>query len=159
MSEKDTLYLEGLPHADFVFDDQVVAVFPDMISRSVPGYSTIIAMIGSLSAEYALPNTFCYDLGCSWRCKSFHASPRSRQKNCSIITLDNSEAMVQGCREAVAKDSADIPMEVRCENILESHVTNASMVVMNFTLQFVQPQKKRDALISKIYEGSCPRVC
>ena len=155
MSDKDTLYLEGLPHADFVFDDQVVAVFPDMISRSVPGYSTIIAMIGSLSAEYALPNTFCYDLGCSLGAASLSMRHQIKAENCSIIALDNSEAMVQGCREAVAKDSADIPMEVRCENILESHVTNASMVVMNFTLQFVQPQK-RDALISKIYEGLVP---
>ena len=50
MSAKDTLYATGLPHTDFVFDDKVVAVFPDMINRSVPGYATIIAMIGTLAA-------------------------------------------------------------------------------------------------------------
>ena len=31
---------------DFTFDAQVVEVFPDMISRSVPGYNTIIDTIG-----------------------------------------------------------------------------------------------------------------
>ena len=30
---------------DFTFDKTVVEVFPDMIQRSVPGYSTIISTI------------------------------------------------------------------------------------------------------------------
>ena len=31
---------------DFVFDEAVANVFPDMIRRSVPGYENIITMIG-----------------------------------------------------------------------------------------------------------------
>ena len=49
----------------FSFDDTVVRVFPDMIRRSVPGYATIIDMIGVLAARYAQPDTCLYDLGLS----------------------------------------------------------------------------------------------
>ena len=155
MSAKDTLYLEGLPHADFVFDEQVVSVFPDMISRSVPGYSTIIAMIGTLAAEYACAGTNCYDLGCSLGAASLSMRHQVSAKECSIIAVDNSEAMVEGCRQAVAMDTASVPVEIRCEDVLESEVVNASIVVMNFTLQFI-PTQKRNALIRKVFEGLVP---
>ena len=51
MSEKDTLYKSSSgcsdPEAgDFVFDERVVRVFPDMIRRSVPGYALALQMIG-----------------------------------------------------------------------------------------------------------------
>ena len=50
---------------DFTFDAQVVEVFPDMISRSVPGYNTIIDTIGRLSQRFVVDNSNVYDLGCS----------------------------------------------------------------------------------------------
>jgi tRNA (cmo5U34)-methyltransferase len=34
---------------DFTFDEAVAAVFPDMIVRSVPGYSTVVAITGLLA--------------------------------------------------------------------------------------------------------------
>jgi hypothetical protein len=43
----------------------VAEVFPDMIQRSVPGYSNIISMIGMLAERFVQPNTQVYDLGCS----------------------------------------------------------------------------------------------
>ena len=60
MSHKDTLYASSLDSiAGFAFDENVVRVFPDMIQRSVPGYSTIIAMTGVLAERYAQPRTNC----------------------------------------------------------------------------------------------------
>ena len=53
------------PHrrsGDFCFDEQVVDVFPDMIQRSVPGYSNIISAIGMMAARYAQPQSRLYDL-------------------------------------------------------------------------------------------------
>ena len=38
---------------DFSFNEQVAEVFHDMAQRSIPGYSTIINTIGSLTAQYA----------------------------------------------------------------------------------------------------------
>ncbi len=155
MSDRDTLFASGLPNEHFVFDEKVAAVFPDMIKRSVPGYATIIAMIGTLSAQYARADSVCYDLGCSLGAASLSMRHNIRAEGCSIVAVDNSPAMVEGCRRAIARDSAQLPVDVRCEDILDTPVSNASMVVMNFTLQFVKPEA-RDALLSRIYEGLLP---
>ena len=69
MSDKqkdvDRLFrLDQLP-GDFVFDENVTRVFEDMINRSVPGYSTIVAMIGVLADRYLQAGSRVYDLGCS----------------------------------------------------------------------------------------------
>ncbi len=66
MTLKDTIYSQ--PHeavAEFQFDESVVAVFPDMIQRSVPGYQTILTGIGELTSQFAQANSHLYDLGCS----------------------------------------------------------------------------------------------
>jgi len=155
LSDRDTLFASGLPNEHFVFDEKVAAVFPDMINRSVPGYATIIAMIGTLSAEYAQPASICYDLGCSLGAASLSMRHNIRAENCAIVAVDNSAAMVEGCRQAIELDSAVLPVAVRFEDILDTPVNNASMVVMNFTLQFVKPEA-RDELLTRIYEGLLP---
>jgi tRNA (cmo5U34)-methyltransferase len=50
---KDDLFSKPLPHlVDFAFDEQVASVFPDMIRRSVPGYETVIAMLGVFASQH-----------------------------------------------------------------------------------------------------------
>ena len=155
MPARDTLYNSSLPHKDFVFDENVVAVFPDMINRSVPGYNTIIAMIGTLSSEYAQSGSYCYDLGCSLGAASLSMRHSIHASNCSIVAVDNSSAMVKGCQEVVDQDSGQLKVDVRCEDIQNTKITKASIVVMNFTLQFVKPEY-RDGLLEKIYQGLLP---
>ena len=63
---KDALYSVPLQQVgDFQFDAKVADVFPDMISRSVPGYASILGMIGEIAASYVVPGSSVYDLGCS----------------------------------------------------------------------------------------------
>jgi len=155
LSEKDTLYAQGLPHADFVFDDRVVAVFPDMINRSVPGYATIISMIGTLAAEYVQADSLCYDLGCSLGAATLSMRRNMHQDGCRIVAVDNSESMINGFREILVGEEAGVPVDIRCEDILQTDIHDASMVVMNFTLQFVAPEY-RDALVGKIFQGMKP---
>ena len=67
MSHRDTLFSAPIASlGDWTFDERVAEVFPDMIQRSVPGYSNIISMIGMLAERFVQPNTQVYDLGC-WR--------------------------------------------------------------------------------------------
>ena len=66
MNEKDDIFDSGiLKTEDFVFDERVVRVFPDMINRSVPGYALVVPMTGMLARRYAQDQTNLYDLGCS----------------------------------------------------------------------------------------------
>ncbi len=140
---------------DFAFDERVASVFPDMIRRSVPGYSEIIALLGLFAEQYAQPDSRLYDLGCSLGAATLSLRRRIIASGCTLIAVDNSEAMVERCRENIAHDLATTPVEVQCADIRDVEINNASVVVLNFTLQFL-PDVERLALLQKIYHGLLP---
>jgi tRNA (cmo5U34)-methyltransferase len=141
---------------DFQFDERVVAVFPDMIQRSVPGYGLLISTIGILAARYAQAGSHCYDLGCSLGAVSLAMRQRITQPDCDIIAVDNSPAMIERGRELLARDIAPtVPVTMLCADLQEVTIENASVVVLNFTLQFI-PLSQRLALIKQIYAGLKP---
>ena len=156
ISQKDTLYASPLGKVDgFQFDSSVVDVFPDMIQRSVPGYSAIISAIGLLASRFAQADSVCYDLGCSLGAATLSMRHKISQKNCKIIAVDNSSAMLSRCQNIIARDTAIIPVELVCSDIQDIEIHNASVVVLNFTLQFI-PLADRDVFIKKIYQGLRP---
>lgn len=155
-SALDTIYASPLGQvAGFSFDQQVVNVFPDMIKRSVPGYTTIITMIGTLAERYATSGSLCFDLGCSLGAASLAMRHRIQAADCRIIGVDNSQAMIDRCREVFAADGGEVPVELVCDDLENVDIANASMVVLNFTLQFIHPGR-RDAILQKIYDGLNP---
>jgi tRNA (cmo5U34)-methyltransferase len=157
VKKQDEIYASPLNEIiDFDFDEKVAEVFPDMIQRSVPGYGTMISTIGILAAKYAQPNSRCYDLGCSLGAVSLSMRQRINQSNCTIIAVDNSEAMVERGLELLASDSSSrVPVEMVCADIQDIVIDDASVVVLNFTLQFIPPDD-RLALITRIYQGLEP---
>ncbi len=140
---------------DFTFDAQVVEVFPDMISRSVPGYNTIIDTIGRLSQQFVQDNSNIYDLGCSLGAATLAMRKSITAKNCKIIGIDNSAAMVERCKMHINAFKGETPVEIIENNILDVEINNASMVVLNFTLQFINPED-RQMMINKIAQGLKP---
>ena len=157
VKKQDEIYASPLNEIiDFDFDEKVAEVFPDMIQRSVPGYGTMISTIGILAAKYAQPNSRCYDLGCSLGAVSLSMRQRINQPGCKVIAVDNSEAMVERGLELLASDcSSRIPVEMVCADIQDIVIEDASVVVLNFTLQFI-PLDDRLALITRIYQGLKP---
>lgn len=149
----DTLYADKKPHLiDFVFDEAVANVFPDMIRRSVPGYENIITMIGLFAEQYAQQNSRCYDLGCSLGAATLAMRHHIHKDNVSIIAVDNSESMVDRCRINIDKDTSKADVNIICDDIQNITIENASMVVLNFTLQFLPP-KTRINLLKNIFNG------
>jgi tRNA (cmo5U34)-methyltransferase len=153
----DDIYAAPLQEMiDFKFDERVVEVFPDMIQRSIPGYGLIISNIGIVAAKYAQAGSHCYDLGCSLGAVSLAMRQRITQPDCDIIAVDNSPAMIERGRELLARDSLPtVPVTMICADLREIAIENASVVVLNFTLQFVPPAE-RPALIERIYAGLRP---
>lgn len=153
---RDNIYSDSLTNiAEFRFDDTVAAVFPDMIQRSVPGYSNIIAMTGLLAARHAQNHTRCYDLGCSLGASTIAMASQLQERKIEFIAVDNSAAMLSRCQQAV--NTLPIPANIQlvCDALQNITVDNASVVVLNFTLQFV-PLAERDAVIGNIYRGLQP---
>jgi tRNA (cmo5U34)-methyltransferase len=150
---RDNLYANPLGEVSrFTFDQQVVDVFPDMIKRSVPGYATIINMIGNLAGIYAKANTRCYDLGCSLGTATLAMRHGIRNSDCQIIAVDNSQSMIDRCQQLMAADTTDVKVELINANIQDIDIQNASMSVLNFTLQFIAIEQRLD-LLRKIAKG------
>lgn len=151
---KDTLYRSNdEPVKPFEFNQRVVDVFPDMIERSVPGYPLTISMIGVMADEYVQERTNVYDLGCSLGGVSLAIQQGLKNKQCNIIAVDNSKAMIDTCVETIPNKDQNI--EFRLQNVLDTEISHASVIVMNFTLQFI-PLESRKSLIKKIYDGLLP---
>ncbi|PSW18708.1 tRNA (cmo5U34)-methyltransferase [Photobacterium sanctipauli] len=140
---------------DFTFDARVAEVFPDMIQRSVPGYSNIISAIGMLAERFAKPHSKIYDLGCSLGAATLSMRRHINQEGCEIIAVDNSAAMVERCRLHIDAYRSDTPVSVVEADIRDIEINDASVVVLNFTLQFLAPED-RQTLLEKIYAGLRP---
>ena len=158
-SNQDNLFAHPLGVVPgFVFDQAVVDVFPDMIKRSVPGYETILAHCGELASRYVQADSHCYDLGCSLGASTVAMRSRIEGRNAKIIAVDNSSAMLDKCATILASVASAVSTELVNQDICDTVINNASMVVMNFTLQFI-PMAERLALLEKIYAGLNPGGC
>ncbi len=152
MDNKDTLYRSNDPVSPFEFNETVAKVFPDMIKRSVPGYPLAISMISTIANQYVTADSHVYDLGCSLGAGCLAIEQGVVDKSFQLVAVDNSHAMMQACRETL-KEQTNI--EFVEDDVLNVAINNASMVVMNFTLQFV-PVEQRLTLLKRIYQGLLP---
>ena len=153
---RDTIYSSPQTNVGaFAFDQQVVSVFPDMIARSVPGYNTAIEMLPTLAELYLQADSQVYDLGCSLGASTLAVASCAWERGCNVIGIDNSESMLKQCQKIV--DDWDHP---KCIELIHSDLeavdyNNASMFIMNYTLQFI-PVDVRLELLTKIQQSLLP---
>tara|TARA_Y100000590_G_scaffold256038_1_gene287587 strand:- start:175 stop:834 length:660 start_codon:yes stop_codon:yes gene_type:complete len=133
----------------------VAGVFDDMLERSIPMYQECQNLATHWCVQYAKPSTSIYDLGCStgsFLLKLTNSLPPS--SNIKLIGLDNSQAMLKKAKERLKNSS------LKCEIIQgdlneKLSISNASVIVINYTLQFIQPTN-RDSLLKRIYNALVP---
>ena len=157
---RDRIYATGAESGEpFRFNAAVAEVFPDMLRRSIPGYEASLEAIGSLAARYVTPRSNCYDLGCSLGAATLAMRQGIRAPDCRIIAIDSSPAMVERCEKIIAAErDAGGPgtvVEVRRGDIRDAAIENASMVVLNYTLQFLE-LAERDGVARRIAAGLRP---
>ena len=153
MKKKDNIFSDPINKiVDFKFDEKVANVFEDMLHRSIPGYSTIISLIGMLTKVYSKPTSNYYDLGSSLGAAALSMQQNISYPNCKVIAVDNSETMINRSQKIVGQVESQVPIEFICNNIENVEIQNASVVVLNFTLQFIDPNL-RNSILLKIYNG------
>ena len=136
---------------DFVFDETVAAVFPDMIRRSVPGYELVVPMTGLLAARAIRDSgtARAYDLGCSLGAttlailKSLDALDIAVDdtRPC-VIGVDNAAPMLEKARAAIQDPRAGF-LEADIQDV---SFQPAGAVTMNWALQFLPPDVRLDVL-------------
>ena len=150
---KDLLYSKPLPFiSDFKFNDLVVNVFPDMIKRSVPGYNTTLILIKILSSIHFKSNTNIYDIGCSLGASSEAIINGIKNNEYHLFAVDLSKHMINKCKKNLFKKYPHASVSFLNKDVKNINFENASLIIFNFTLQFVLP-KERDNLLQKVYNG------
>jgi len=123
-----------------------------MLQRSVPMYQECQDLAVHWCAKYAKPSTSVYDLGCSTgKLLLKLAEELENPQNIKLIGLDNSAAMLKKAKETLKKSPCSCAM-VEADLNKKLSIENASVVIMNYTLQFVQLDN-RSAILKSIYDG------
>ncbi|MCD4781616.1 MAG: carboxy-S-adenosyl-L-methionine synthase CmoA [Candidatus Omnitrophica bacterium] len=143
---------------DFEFGEETAQVFDDMLDRSVPLYRELQRMIGEIANEFAQSDTNIVDLGCSTGITLLTLN-KMVEKNVKLIGVDYSQAMLDKCKKNLIKGHVKKEYEFLCRDLNNGLVIkNASVVVLNLTLQFIRPLQ-RDLLIQHIYNGLVDNGC
>ena len=149
---EDKIYLFGKPKpGSFTFDENVARVFEDMISRSVPGYQQILEMLPSLSRQFRQEGANYYDLGCSLAAGLLAVRLGLNNSSGHLIGVDTSKAMLDRAEKSLQQAHPNT-WELREQDIRNSEISNAAIVLLNFTLQFIALED-RHSVLSNIYQG------
>lgn len=152
---RDELFRQPLSRsAGFEFNNDVAEVFDDMINRSIPFYKEVQSMIVDFASQFYTRNSSIYDLGCSTGLMMAKMATQLEGVR-KIIGIDNSRPMMEKTRERLSKIQTETEMTLLCEDLRDVEITDASVVVMNYTLQFIRPLY-RPGVVRRIFEGLKP---
>ncbi len=156
--KKDDIFLKQDRVADFDFGVKTAEVFDDMLERSVPLYRELQRMTGELANEFATSESRVYDLGCSTG-TTLRTLCNAVEKEVTFIGIDNSAAMLEKAAANFKEEAIDKEHQFILADLNQGvEIENASVVVVNLTLQFVRPLY-RELLIGDIYRGMNKNGC
>ena len=143
---QDEVFLKPTAKGGFRFNKEVADVFDDMVTRSVPMYPEITRICARFAAHAAQEGSRVYDLGCSTASTLLEVNKYLGDKEVELVGCDPSLDMLA---KAKAKTSGLDNFIFQHENAQGALLENASVVIMNFTLQFI-PRDERPAILKKI---------
>lgn len=161
MPKHDTLFTTPLDKdARFSFDEQVVACFPDMIRRSVPGYGQVLAMLPIFARRHlGFRQTIddkkvsrIYDLGTSLGAVLFSLAGEFAPNDVQLIGVDISQPMATQAKQLLDEHYPNHNIIIIQDDICQTPLLPCDMIVLNLTLQFLTPDK-RLALLQKCHQA------
>ncbi len=148
--QEDRLFTEKI-EKKFEFDEAVASVFDDMLSRSVPFYDEVRALVIALILARQREGMRVLDLGSSTA--KFLLDLHSKTTLPMHLTgIDNSQAMLDRAMQKAEAFGADITLELA--DMLSYDYRNEDVIVANYTLQFIRPMQRID-LVKRLYHGLC----
>ena len=150
-SERDILFLQGAWPKPFAFNEEVVRVFDDMISRSIPLYREVMLCAVQWAKAYDQPHARILDLGCSTG-TLLELIGRFFSHRASLIGIDNSQAMLDQAQKKLEKTAEQHEILLHRQDAIEADFTGCDVIFMNYTLQFL-PIPQRLAILSAAHQG------
>lgn len=154
MSE-DSIYSQPQSVAPFEFNERVVQVFDDMIHRSVPMYRESLLRQAQLASHFYQPDSRIYDLGCSNGNFGLQLISEMGDRPFTLEAIDNSQPMLDQYRERLTEVVHQDRINIHHASIEDVEMADASVVVINLTLQFLSVEV-RDQLLQRVYDALRP---
>lgn len=148
--KQDKLFEKDSILSQFKFDEKVAQVFDDMVSRSVPQYKETMKAVINLANSFVADNSSVYDIGCSTGTLLSKCEKIFKRKNIKFYGIDSSSEMLKKAKEKLIGKKNITLLKQNIEE--ELSIKNASIVFMNYTLQFVRPLK-RELVLKQIFNG------
>jgi tRNA (cmo5U34)-methyltransferase len=156
---RDSLFTRPAYAKGFRFDERVAAVFDDMAERSIPRYLETQRLAAALAKAYARPGTAVTDLGCSTATTLCAIAETIGDPTVRLTGVDASAAMLEIARRKVARRGLQDRIRLQQGEIgSDVDVSGSSVVLMNWTLQFIAPAR-RLKILRRIREGLAPGGC
>ncbi len=148
-----------IPEGPWAFDENVTAVFDDMLERSIPQYAEMRRLTSNLAARYAREHTAIVDLGCSRGgalADAIVAVDARRIEGVRYIGAEVSPPMLAAARKRFAKTPTSVTIvEHDLRGGMPPEGGNPSVVLSVLTLQFT-PIEYRQQIVESIFERLRP---
>ena len=153
MKKKDNIFDSKYKTHDFVFDEKVASVFDDMVSRSVPMYKESMMAAVSLSKSFVKSNSRVYDIGCSTGSLLIKFAELFADDSLQLVGIDSSQFMLNEAKKKILKANLTPKIILKKQDIEQKiNINDASVVFMNYTLQFLRPLN-RQKVLDQIFLG------
>jgi tRNA (cmo5U34)-methyltransferase len=136
---RDTLFQAGHEIERFEFNEQVAEVFDDMLDRSVPFYGQVITMISQILHHWLQDNDTVYDLGCSTGSTLLELARSLDSYQLKFVGVDNSKAMLDKAIRKAEMFTRENRIHFIEKDITRIELIGAGAVILNYTLQFIDP--------------------
>jgi tRNA (cmo5U34)-methyltransferase len=142
VSAKDQLFEQTNHPKPFEFNAAVAEVFDDMVSRSVPLYLEMHELLVEWVRRYYQKGTFVLDYGCSTG-TAMELLAKALPEVDSFVGVDSSKPMLDQARQKTAEQPK---IKFECNEMDPKQASGASVVLMNYTLQFIPVHQRLEFL-------------
>lgn len=144
-----------IPTKQWEFNQEVTDVFPNMLSRSIPGYDSMRELVYRMARNFVKEGTNVLDIGCSTGISSELLIQNFGPK-CNFVLTDVSKPMIEKCREKYAREIQEGYVNVKYSDLREKlPVKGCSLILSCLTIQFT-PIEYRQFIFKNIYESLEP---
>jgi tRNA (cmo5U34)-methyltransferase len=151
----DTQRDEVVPRGAWQFDQEVTAVFDDMLQRSIPQYNAMRLVTFEVGRRFVQPGTAIIDMGCSRGQALLPFVSQFGEAN-DYIGLEISEPMIDAARQYFAYHPHGNRVTIQSADLRRDFPgVTSSVVLAVLTLQFT-PIEYRQQIVRRVYESLAP---
>jgi tRNA (cmo5U34)-methyltransferase len=144
-----------IPRGAWQFDQEVTAVFDDMLQRSIPQYNAMRMVTFEVGRRFVQPGTAIIDMGCS-RGQALLPFVSNFGAGNDYIGLEISDPMIEAARENFAYHQHGNRVSIQSADLRhEFPGVTSSLVLSVLTLQFT-PIEYRQQIIRRVFESLAP---